>query len=273
VKILRCLTLNLWGEQPPLERRMNIIVDGLRQLRPDVIALQEVREIGGSLRNQAEELGERAGYAHVFAPAMSWGGGHEGLAILSREKIGEHTTVELPHGTPEERRVLLSARLDTDAGAIWVHTTHLNYRLHHGKQREEQVMAIDEVITGRGNDGVQVLMGDFNALPDSDEVRWLCGLTTLGGRRVFYQDAWAVTHAGELGHTWSKANPFTDRLRWLQPNRRLDYVFVTPMRRDGRGIIQGCRIVFDRADADGCFASDHFGLFVELQVEALAPLA
>lgn len=273
MKILRCLTLNIWGEQPPLERRMTIIVETLRNLRPDVVALQEVREIGGQLPNQAAEIGERAGYAHVFAPAISWGGGHEGLAILTREQLGYHDVLELPHANPDERRILLSGRMDTRFGAVWVHTTHLNYRLHHGRQREDQVMAIDEAVAARAGEVPQVVMGDFNSTPDADEIRWLRGLTTLGGRRVFYQDAWEVMHPGEHGYTWSKQNTFTERLKWLMPNRRLDYIFVTPMRRDGRGIIHTTRLVYDRADRDGVFASDHFGLQAEVQIEALAPLA
>src|SRR5690242_19760647 len=40
---LRALTLNLWGEQPPLDRRMALAIEGIRALDPDVIALQEVR--------------------------------------------------------------------------------------------------------------------------------------------------------------------------------------------------------------------------------------
>ena len=47
-------------------------------------------------------------------------------------------------------------------------------------------------------------MGDFNATPDSDEIRWLCGRTTLGGRRVAYQDAWARANPGQPGITWAQ---------------------------------------------------------------------
>jgi endonuclease/exonuclease/phosphatase family metal-dependent hydrolase len=58
-------------------------------------------------------------------------------------------------------------------------------------------------------------------------------------------------------------------LHFLEPDRRIDYVFVGPMRRDGRGVVQKCRIVLDRAAPDGAFASDHFGVYAEIQ---LAPL-
>jgi endonuclease/exonuclease/phosphatase family metal-dependent hydrolase len=264
---LRCLTLNLWGAEPPLEARMRVVGQGLLALAPDVVALQEVREIPGQLPNQAETLARTAGYEHVFAPAIAFGGGHEGLAILSRAPIAEHAALELPHASPEERRILLSARLETEAGSVWVHTTHLNYRLHHGHQRQDQVMAIDGAVSARANDRPQILMGDFNARPDSDEIRWLRGFTSLQGRRVHYQDAWDRVHPGQPGWTWASSNPYTAPLRFLEPDRRIDYIFVTTMRRDGRGTIQDCQIAFGEP-VDGVYASDHFGLLADVQIPA-----
>jgi endonuclease/exonuclease/phosphatase family metal-dependent hydrolase len=267
VSRLRCLTLNLWGAEPPLERRMQVVIGGLQAFRPDVVALQEVREVPAQLPNQADTIARAVGLQHVFAPATPFGGGQEGLAILSREPILEHDTLELPHAQPTERRILLSARVRTGERSTWIHTTHLNYRLSHGKQREDQVLAIDASLARRETDRPQILMGDFNARAESDEIRWLRGLVTLGDRRTYYQDAWERLHPGEAGWTWASANPNTARLAFLEPDRRLDYIFVTPMRGDGRGRIHDCRIVFQQPEPDGVFASDHFGVLAEIQVE------
>ena len=246
---------------------MALVASGLAELGPDVVGLQEVREIPGQLPNQAETLARAGGYHHVFSPTVAFGGGHEGLAILSKAPIAEHAFLELPHVRPEERRILLSARLQTAAGNVWVHTTHLNYRLQHGRERQDQVVAIDGAVSARAGDLPQILMGDFNARPESDEIRWLRGLCTLDGRRVHYQDAWERLHPGERGWTWSSANPYTAPLRFLEPDRRIDYIFVTTMRKDGRGTIHDCRIVFDQPQG-GVFASDHFGLLAEIQIPA-----
>jgi len=147
-----------------------------------------------------------------------------------------------------------------------VHDTHLNYRLHHGREREEQVKEIDAALATHADSVPQILMGDFNARPESDEIRWLSGLTTLGGRRTLYQDAWARKHPGEPGWTWSAANPGTAILAFLQQDRRLDYIFVTPERRDGRGRILRCDLAFDRPGDNGVFASDHFGVVADVQI-------
>jgi len=272
---VRVVTLNMWGEQQPLERRLEMILLGLKELRPDVIGLQEVRQIAGQLPNQAETLAKQLGYQFVWAPATKWGGGDEGVAILARHPIGAHEHVTLPPARPEETRVCLMARVDTPAGAVHCYTTHLNYRLTHGIEREQQVLAIDDFVRTHKSELPKIVMGDFNATPDHDEIRYLRGLHTLANRRAFYQDAFARRHPveSEAGFTWARRNPFTERLRWLERDRRIDYIFLTPISRDGRGVVQDARIVLDRPDPDGCYASDHFGVLADIQVTPLPPTA
>ncbi|HEX3697488.1 MAG TPA: endonuclease/exonuclease/phosphatase family protein [Polyangia bacterium] len=275
-KFLRFLTLNLWGENGPWENRLALVAEKLDSLQPDVVALQEVRAVPGRVMNQAQALAGSRGYAHVFAPTTEWGGGHEGLAVLSRPPIGAHEIKVLPHATPQEGRGLLSARIDSpDFGSFWVHSTHLSYREHEGDKREAQVLAIEDALAAHKSDNPQILMGDFNAVPHADEIRWLCGLTTLGGRRVYYQDAWDILHAGQPGFTWARSNPYTERLAFLRSDRRLDYIFVTPPRRDGRGTLHSARLMFDEPavmpSGERLFASDHYGVVAEVQMAANHP--
>jgi endonuclease/exonuclease/phosphatase family metal-dependent hydrolase len=114
-----------------------------------------------------------------------------------------------------------------------------------------------------------VVTGDFNAVPHSDEIRWLTGLTTLEGRRVYYQDCWDLLHPGEPGYTWARENHYRDRMYWLRADRRLDYIFVTPTRRDRRGTVHEARLVFEEpvvlGGGEHLFASDHYGVMAEVQ--------
>jgi endonuclease/exonuclease/phosphatase family metal-dependent hydrolase len=265
------LSLNLWGENGPWEARMALIAGRLAALGPDVIGLQEVREVTGRVPNQAALLAP-AGWHHAFAPTSDWGGGHEGLAIVSRFPIGAQEFRPLPGSTETEGRGILSARLDGEAGGLWVHTTHLSYREHEGLMREAQVQFVDEIVAKHDNGNPRVVMGDFNAVPESDELRWLCGQHTLGGRRVAYQDAWAAVHQDQPGYTWTRANDYTEKMHWLRRDRRLDYIFVTPVRRDRRATVHAAAVVFDapevRPDGERIFASDHFGVTAEVQVLA-----
>jgi len=251
---------------------MEVVRAGLTELAPDVVALQEVRvdpqKAENEAENQAAALARALGYHHVFGAAEPPGSRERwGLAILSRDPIGEHAVLDLPEPEPGERRVLLSARLDMAGGALWVHTTHLNYRLQHGPQRERQVVEIAKAVAACANDRPAIVMGDFNARPETDEIRFLRGWTSLEGTRSCLQDAWARVRGDEPGWTWCGANPQARSLSFLELNRRIDYVFVTPERRDGRGRVRDCRLVFDGPGPGGVFASDHFGVMADVQID------
>jgi len=272
---LRFVTLNLWGENGPVDKRMALVASELKVLAPDVVALQEVR-VSPSAGHQAEILATAAGLTPVFAPATKWGGGEEGLAILSRFPVQAFSATPLPHSTVDEGRILLSVCLASTFGPLWVHVTHLSYREHEGTRREDQVQFAETVMAEKAAAAARaaapasanphVFMGDLNAPPSCDEIRWLRGETSLGGRRVFYQDAWEVLHPEEPGYTWAKENPFRARMDWLRANRRLDYVFVSAPRRDGRGHIRRVSRVFDQPDAEGNYPSDHYGVMAEVQM-------
>ena len=190
-----------------------------------------MRQIPGVLPNQAETLARALGMNRRFAvatPSVSFGqGGDEGLALLSRFPFAAQSIQrELPHATADERRILLGAIVETPAGELAAFTTHLTYRLTDGLKREDQVAAAEALVAETPSDLPKVWMGDFNAAPEADEVP-LRGLHSLAGRRVFYQDAFAAMHPGEDGFTWARANPHVERLRWLAPDRRIDYIFVS----------------------------------------------
>ncbi len=294
---LRVVTLNLWGLSAPLDRRLALAIAQLQQLDADVICLQEVRPLNGiSGPTTADVLGDALGMHVEYRATMQWadrrfeGGaaaGEEGLAILSGRQPARVIFNPLPHARPQESRGLLSAAINVQDGPIWVHTTHLHYRLDDGLAREAQVVAVDQMIRncGRNNDSApQILCGDFNATPDSDEIRFLRGLTTLphdvNGVRTHFQDAWLRLHrepahgdGPQQGITWSSDNEHTRSLRSLDIDRRIDYVFVTSRKRDGRGSVLRCQVVMTEREgegADAICASDHYGVMADIQIAATA---
>jgi len=283
---LRVITLNLWGTEPPLAERLDLALRQLRALAPDVVCLQEVRPLDGkSGRTTADVLADGLGMGMHYAMAVEWEdgvhaklpAGQEGVAILAKSIRGTRV-LPLPEARVADARVLLSAEVDSDGGPIWIHTTHLHYRLDDGLAREHQVLAIDEAIrAGRTNESApQILCGDFNATPDSDEMRFLRGLTTLGGRRTHFQDAWLRLHresepgdGPDQGITWSSENRFTRPLRSLDIDRRIDYIYVTSRKKDGRGTIHVSKVVLVEREGDGesaICASDHYGVLADIQV-------
>jgi endonuclease/exonuclease/phosphatase family metal-dependent hydrolase len=109
-------------------------------------------------------------------------------------------------------------------------------------------------------------MGDLNAEPESDEIRYLCGLATVAGKSVHFADAWRYSGTGP-GHTFDRKNRFAALAH--EPPRRIDYIFVRGPDRKLRGEPLSTRLAFATPAGEGeseVWPSDHFGLMTELVV-------
>lgn len=266
---LRILTLNIWHDAGPWKQRAERIRAWIDATDPDLIALQEV--LRGPQIDQLAELFDGRGYQTEFIRASAFWNAQEvdfGNAIASRFPISERHPLLLPDHGDGEQRAALSVRIDAPVGPVLFTCTHLNWKFHHGETRERQVRALAEhVLSLRDKGGFPpVLAGDFNAEPESDEIRFLTGLHSIEGLSVYFHDAWYVAGEGTPGVTWSNRNPYARAA--LEPDRRIDYVFTGYPTRDGVGLLERCRVVCDDDHAD-VWPSDHFGVFAELRTEPL----
>jgi endonuclease/exonuclease/phosphatase family metal-dependent hydrolase len=108
-----------------------------------------------------------------------------------------------------------------------------------------------------------ILMGDFNARNDSDEIAVL--------RKAGFRDAYAEVGIPP-GYTWDGERNTNIKLQkgtypddfWLEPKReRIDYIFFR-----GPGLEpNSCTVVLDRPVED-LYPSDHFGVMAEFEVQA-----
>ncbi len=267
---LKVLTLNLWHDAGPYARRRELIRESIDRLDPDLIGFQEVLRRDGF--DQARELLDGRGYHLDFVRATEFWekpGGGFGNAIASRWLVLDRAERVLPDAGDEERRAALSVTVDSPFGHIPFTTTHLNWKLHHGWVRERQVVALCDFVLERRRDSgfPPIITGDFNADPDSTEIRYVSGLHALDGRGVSFRDAWKFAGDGGPGATWSSRNPWTHGL--LEPDRRIDYIFAGYPLANAMGAIERCRVVCDDG-RDGVFPSDHFGLYAEFRTEPWA---
>jgi len=268
------LTLNLWHDAGPWEARQQRIRDWLDRLDPDLIGFQEA--LRGESMDQVATLVEGRGYHLAYveaspfwrqeAPSLSFGN-----AIASRWPIREQHTLKLPDRGDGETRAALTASVEAPVGEITLTTTHLNWKLHQGDTRCQQVVALaDHVLAHRPRGGFPPLVvGDFNAEPDSDEIRFMRGAHAIAGRSVYFNDAFRVAGAGDQGpgYTWCNRNPYARTA--FEPDKRIDYVFAGYPLANGIGRIERCRVACDD-EKDGVWPTDHFGVYAELQSEPVA---
>jgi endonuclease/exonuclease/phosphatase family metal-dependent hydrolase len=289
---LRVATLNLWNRAGPWPERLALIRHELRRLLPDVLGLQEVlrhvapTESPDGVRTIPEVVSDDgaedqasvvAAGTHGFvayARAMDYGSGLAfGNALVSRYPILDHAVFQLPGQETGEGRSLLYGLVQHPAGLLPVFVTHLNWKLHHGAVRVRQMQFICERIRELAPiDDTRlppVLMGDLNAAPDSDEIRFLSGLASLDGRSVYFADSWIYGGDGSPGYTFDRKNRFAALAH--EPPRRIDYIFVRGPDTKLRGEPLETRLAFAEPvpGPDGpIWPSDHFGLVTDLSVDS-----
>ena len=262
---LTVATLNIWNRCGPWATRLAGIRAGVRALAPDLLGLQEVvaEPPGDEALDQAALIAEGLGYQVAFGRAPRDVGYPFGNAALSRWPIARSDVFPLPRGGTEEYRSLLFTEIDAPFGKVPFFVTHLNWKLHEGSVRELQVREIvDRIKALAPLDGFPpILVGDFNAEPDSDEMRFMRGLCALGGRSVYFSDAFHVAGDGSKGATFARRNPFAAYAH--EPDRRIDYIYTRGPDARFRGEATHARVCFDE-EHEGSFPSDHFGVIAKL---------
>jgi endonuclease/exonuclease/phosphatase family metal-dependent hydrolase len=280
MNVLRVATINVWNKSGPWLSRLALIRRELERLQPEVVGLQEVlrfRPEGApdaplTVQNdQLTEIADGLGYQLAYSVASDYGNGLKfGNALLSRHPIVAEQSFQLPGSESGETRSLLYARCQTPHGSLPVFVTHLNWKFHQGSIRQRQVAFIAERVAElspiSGPDLPPVLLGDFNAAPDADEIRFLTGLCALDGKTVYFADAWVFAGVGP-GYTYDRTNHYAAKAR--EPSRRIDYIFVRGPDRRFRGEPLRAELAFNAAElgsTEPVWPSDHFGVVADLAI-------
>jgi endonuclease/exonuclease/phosphatase family metal-dependent hydrolase len=257
---LRLLTFNvLTIDSASGRERHEVVRRLLPDLRADVIALQEVTR--SPEFDQAVDL---LGPDFAIVDLPGWTPEHVGECLASRWPLGEVSTLDGPLAATVAAEVLVPPPV----GPLLAVHHKAAYELQLEHVREEQALAtarfVEDLVSDRPDLPV-VLMGDLNADPDAASLRFLTGRQSLAGTSVRYEDAWEATHPDEPGHTFSPRNPLVRAGQMpLERGRRIDHIMIRSGTYGPPLDVTDCRLVFDQP-VDGVWASDHFGVLVELR--------
>ena len=257
---MRVMTWNVWWRHGDWAKRLPAIAAAIAEVDPDVLTLQEVWATAGD--NLAKILAEEFGMHWTFSTRRDpkARGDDIGVAVLSRWPHAATAELLLPDPDSIDRpRTALAVEVESPGGIVPVITTHLPSRPHLSAMRCQQVTAlagfVAEVATddaGRRHPHPPVLTGDFNAEPDSDEIRLLCGHKTapaVPGQVLV--DAWRYAEPGALADTWSTRNPNVAVTGSF--GVRIDYVMVGWPAAGGRGLVTSVALAGDQFNR-GCVA-------------------
>jgi endonuclease/exonuclease/phosphatase family metal-dependent hydrolase len=258
---VRVMSWNLWWRFGSWEQRQSAILEWLRRVDADVIALQEVWAEDEVCQADifADSLGMNAVYDNLWVlDAVGFGN-----AVLSRWPIsGTETLAYVTEPGTQEDRLALRVDIEGPRGPFQVFCTHLNWRLDHSGPRQDQVRQLAGfVAASRPREYPAVVCGDFNADPDSQEIMMMTGRAAVPVDKVVFHDAWECAGSGP-GLTWDNTNPLAATS--LERDRRIDYVFSGWPREGGAGQAVGCHRAGNEP-IDGIWPSDHFAVVADLR--------
>ena len=252
----------LVGDGEALEERLALTTADLRELRPDVVALQEA-SVGRGRGNVAARLATALDMHWVHGPAttrvlpipllnrlivtaMNFA---EGPAVLSRYPITDSEIYDLPRCVKRlHARVLVRAEIATPWGPLAAFSTHLN-------RDDCQVERVAEIVRARAAKGPALLMGDFNTGDSAPAIERLNGDGFI--------DAFRAANPRAAGHTvWQRPGAPARTVM-----RRVDYVFVAGVA--GPAVACASRVVLDTPRREGertLWPSDHYGVLADLSL-------
>jgi endonuclease/exonuclease/phosphatase family metal-dependent hydrolase len=254
---VRVVTWNVWGLYGPWQEREAAIEATLQVARADVVVLTESwsKDHDSQCARLADSLGLQH---HCFSgvPAQEDEAALSGVAVMSRWPIQRESS-----HTCGAARVQF-AELAGPRGPIQVFGLVMDaWWFDQSEARQQAIQQLLSCIDELQNGAPLVLCGDFNADPDSDEIRKLTGRMAAPVPGLSFYDAWEVAGLTP-GHTWSNSNPWATQLLW--PDRRIDYIFSAAPRVGGAGHPMYAELL-GRAPVNNTYPSDHYALRADLR--------
>lgn len=257
---IKIVTINISCDLSYWQARRGLILRDLREIEPDVVALQEAR----IPEKTAEWLAETLGYSHLFlTPKTGNGNAKEGIVIMSQIPFKSTDWLDLGSQTRVAQKVVV----EIDKIPVTIVNGHY-YWEGDAEARLAQVETMLKWVRKENASGPVVACGDFNDVPDS-----------LAINRMLeeFESAHVVANGDEPDHTYPTPIKFlhlTKVLRefWygivrnyrLKPWRgTLDYIFI-----NSYIDVLDCKVVLN-TPADyhrRMYPSDHFGVLAVLQV-------
>lgn len=246
--MIKVITLNLRYTANRWQERFPIIVDLLHTEQPGFIGLQEVAlkvQQAHLIQGALNYLNPKNPYklrvaGDTFEPPIL------ANAILSRYPIVEHERLCLPENFRIAQRIVVHIHQKV----LNIANTHLHHKPYNDESvRLPQMKAVVDWLNQQVCDNV-ILMGDFNARPDSKTIRYARGS---------FQSAYMAMHGSEPEKTFP-----TPLINNNFKPRTIDYIFFSADTLE----VTHAKLVGDQShpDDETLYPSDHFGVCAEFDI-------
>ena len=259
LKELKIVSLNTWKNEGAYRKRLPLIASGLEGLNADIILAQECFYCESTEDNTVAYLADHLDLKFVFANArgkLRQHGGemrdcYSGLAILSNGTFDEAETIPLPSSDMSGERIALSSRLTIGEISLKIVCVHFSHVRGEEEIRANQIRASLEALKEDDGSDVLVVGGDFNCLPDSEELR--LGFADLNLNLV------NRVLANGCREPTSPIPPVSHR-----SGRQIDHIWHL-VRRSGLNFEASAGVSMNTPDSEGIYPSDHAAVWLRLK--------
>lgn len=261
--VLKVVTINIFIDLSLWDRRRWLLVEGLSELQPDLVALQEVSVPA----DNAHWLAKQLGLSHVYqTPKAGKAGKKEAIAISSRFPFEAQGSLDLQ----TQDRVAQYVKIRVGDQSVVISNGHFFWQPGESPGRQRQIeRLVDWLGQVPGKQGM-VICGDFNATPDS---------TSIAIMRQHFTSVYAAQHGHEPEYTTPTPLPrskllmvriFFEFIRYMNPTQfrldwqgTLDYIFIN----SGLRVLDS-QVVLNQPSQDDStlYPSDHYGVLAVLEV-------
>ena len=247
--ILRIATLNLEQDHKCWEARRELVVAQMRDLNPDILALNEIHIPSQTGRWLQREAAKSSGTKYILVQQSKVGeeSRKQGEGLLARYPVVETANLDyLSHCC-----VALVARFEIDRRFLDVYVTHLIAARLDDSARQYQVTQLLEWIRTRDDADNSVVCGDFNAAPDQPSIRLMSEVYCPAQTQPT-----AFTPLREPGG--SPTHP-----EWARFDRCIDYIWVSNSVK-----VRTSGLCFNKPADDNpdLWPSDHVGVWADLEI-------
>jgi exonuclease III len=254
---MRIVSINTGKGDGAHRRRIELLGNGLLELDPDIVLLQEALKSEDGALDTARDLAHRLGFHPSYAPARFKSREIEGLplntwsgvSILSRTKPDELIPVELPMDSRDGDRTALIAKIGNFT-VVDLHLTHLHDQpADLVRRRQIETILVHESLQGSSN---TIIGGDFNT-----------GLVGIAGLLDDIGD-WRVID--------SFGKQLTDRATVpvsapMEDGYCIDFLFALIHPGQPAPCFANSAVVLGEPDSDGIYPSDHRGIMTDVSFE------
>lgn len=210
------------------ENNLMRLVEAIRSVDPDVVALQEVASDRSNtkIKNQIEVLAEKLNMNYAYGahgkntPGGFWSRGIWGNAILSKYKILSIQNHEIFYENEWKRRSCLEATIELPEGLTTVFSTHFEFEDIEGHVRNT-INLIQKSINP------VVLMGDFNLLPEDKLMTPILKKLSDTCKEIHNKNSLFVQQYGTMGELRKVQCPWCGK-QFAPFVCRIDNIFISP---------------------------------------------